>query len=164
MRYCRHTALATFNSASTNRALFLTRRLRTESHQTSVGIKRVALLCERPGGGCRPRETSVPSRVQGVACTARGYRRGDDASPLVATAWAIQQLPSCRWRQGGVQITFVDFTSRFPGSPPRAKPLREASIHIERLLLAQHVVAGPRQLVASAWIATMRLVLLFLRA
>ena len=63
---------------------FSTRRLRTESHQTSVGIERVAVLCERPGGGCRPRETSVPSRVQGVACTARGYRRVDDASPLVA--------------------------------------------------------------------------------
>jgi hypothetical protein len=82
--HVRLTALASFNSASTDRVLFLTGRLRGESHQTSVGIKRVALLCDRPGGGCRPRETSVPSRVQGVACTARGYRRVDDASPLVA--------------------------------------------------------------------------------
>ena len=41
-------------------------RLRTESHQTPVGIKLVAMLYDRPGGSCRPRETLVPSRVQGL--------------------------------------------------------------------------------------------------
>ena len=75
---------ATVNPASTDRALFLASRLRTESHQTSVGIKLSAIFCGRPGGICRPRETLVPSPVQGVACTLRGYRVFDDASPLVA--------------------------------------------------------------------------------
>jgi hypothetical protein len=75
---------AIINPASTNRALFLASRLRTESHQTSVGIKLAAIFCGRPGGICRPRETLVPSHVQGVACTLRGYRVFDDASPLVA--------------------------------------------------------------------------------
>ena len=58
--------------------------LRTESHQTPVGIKLAAMRCDRPGGLCHPRETLVPSRVQGVACIPYGYRRDDDASPLVA--------------------------------------------------------------------------------
>jgi len=59
-------------------------RLRTESHQTPVGIKLVAMLYDRPGGSCRPRETLVPSRVQGVVRILCGYRRDGDASPLVA--------------------------------------------------------------------------------
>ena len=42
------------------------------------------MRCDRPGGLSHPRETLVPSRVQGVAYIARGYRRIDDASPLVA--------------------------------------------------------------------------------
>ena len=42
------------------------------------------MLCDRPGGLCHPRETLVPSRVQGVACSPCGYRRDDDASPLAA--------------------------------------------------------------------------------
>jgi len=58
--------------------------LRTKSHQTPVGIKLAAMLCDRPGGLCHPRETLVPSHVQGVACIPYGYRRDDDASPLVA--------------------------------------------------------------------------------
>ena len=58
-------------------------RLRTESHQTPVGIKLAAMLCDRPGGVCHPRETLVPSRVQGVAHSPYGCRRGD-ASPQVA--------------------------------------------------------------------------------
>ena len=41
-------------------------RLRTESHQTPVGIKLAAMLRDRPGGVCHPRETLVPSRVQGL--------------------------------------------------------------------------------------------------
>jgi hypothetical protein len=50
------------------------------SHQTPVGIKLAAMPCDRPGGTCRPRETLVPSRVQGVACIPYGYHRDDDAS------------------------------------------------------------------------------------
>ena len=57
--------------------------LRTESHQTPIRIKLAAMLCDRPGGLSHPRETLVPSHVQGVACIHYGYRR-DDASPLVA--------------------------------------------------------------------------------
>ena len=33
-------------------------QLRTESHQTPIGIKLAAMLCDRPGGLCHPRETS----------------------------------------------------------------------------------------------------------
>ena len=58
--------------------------LRTKSHQTPVGIKLAAMCRDRPGGLCHPRETLVPSRVQGVACIPYGYRHNDDASPLVA--------------------------------------------------------------------------------
>src|ERR1700676_5013561 len=58
--------------------------LRTESHQTPVRIKLAAMLCDRPGGLCHPRETLVPRRVQGVAYSPYGYRRNDDASPLAA--------------------------------------------------------------------------------
>src|SRR5215831_16828018 len=36
---------------------------------------------------------------------------------------------------------------RFPGSPPLAKPLSETQVHIEGLLVLQHVVTRPRQLV-----------------
>lgn len=75
---------ATFIRADTNRARFLTGWLRTESHQTPVGIKPVAMLRDCPGGSCRPRETLVPGRVQGVVCIPRGYRHDDDASPLMA--------------------------------------------------------------------------------
>ena len=80
----RTTTSATFIRTDSNRARFLTRWLRTESHQTPVEIKLAAMLCDRPGGVCHPRETLVPSRVQGVACIPYGYRRDDDASPLVA--------------------------------------------------------------------------------
>jgi hypothetical protein len=59
-------------------------RLRTESHQTPIGIKLAAMLCDCPGGLCHPRETLVPSRVQWVACILCGYRHDGDASPLVA--------------------------------------------------------------------------------
>jgi len=54
--------------------------LRTESHQTPIEIKLAAMLCDRPGGLCHPRETLVPSRVQGVAYIPKRCRRGD-ASP-----------------------------------------------------------------------------------
>ena len=67
-----------------NRVRFLTRWLRTESHQTPIRIKLAAMLSDRPGGLCHPRETLVPSRVQGVAYSPYGYRRDDDASPFVA--------------------------------------------------------------------------------
>ena len=58
--------------------------LRSESHQTPVGIKLAAMLRDRPGGLYHPRETLVPSRVQWVARNPNGCRRGDDASPFVA--------------------------------------------------------------------------------
>jgi hypothetical protein len=64
-------------------------RLRTESRQTPIGIKRVALLSDRPGGVCRPRETLVPSRVHGDHI-AYGCGRGE-ATPVRdwLMAWAI---------------------------------------------------------------------------
>jgi hypothetical protein len=58
--------------------------LRCESHQTPVGIKPVAMLCDCPGGNCHPRETLVPSRVQGVAHIPFGCHLDDDASPCLA--------------------------------------------------------------------------------
>lgn len=78
-------------------------RLRTESHQTPVGIKLAAMLCDRPGGLCHPRETLVPSP----------YPRGR-LHYLWLSPWRRQSLSgsrlgrfstlhSIRWHKGGVQ-------------------------------------------------------------
>ena len=54
---------------------------------------------------------------------------------------------SIGWHQDGVQ-SFGGFCSRpESGSPPLAKPLHKTALHIEGLLLAQHVVARPREFV-----------------
>ena len=127
-------------------------RLRTESHQTPVGIKLAAMRCDRPGGFCHPRETLVPSRVQGVACIPCGYRRDGDASPLMARGLGDPGI--CihfRWRKGGVQIIQLgSHQSAFLARRPLANPLAETSAHIEGLLVAQHVIAGPCQLVRQS--------------
>ena len=99
-----------------------------------------------------PRETLVPSHVQGVACIRYGYRRDDNASPWVAHDLGdLSNLYSFRWRKGGVQIIHMaSHQSAFSGSPPLAKPSSETSAHIEGLLIAQNVVAGPCQLVCQS--------------
>ena len=107
------------------------------------------MLCDRPGGLCRPRETLVPSRVQGVAYIPYGCRR-DEATPVRAwlMAWAIQHLHSFRWRKGGVQIIrVVSHQSAFLAHRPWPNRYPKHQMHIEGLLFAQHVVARPRQLV-----------------
>src|ERR1700694_5003436 len=69
--------------------LFRSCWLRTESRQSPIRFKHGAMCCDRPGGFCRPRETLVPSRVQGVGhigvavAMATPVRNG-------LTAWAIQ--------------------------------------------------------------------------
>ena len=63
--------------------------LRTESRQSPIRFKHVAMCCDCPGGVDRPRETLVPSRVQRVGhisvavAMATPVRNG-------LTAWAIQ--------------------------------------------------------------------------
>ena len=70
-------------------SVFSLRWLRTESRQSPIRFKHVAMCCDRPGGLGRPRETLVPSRVQGVGhipvavAMATPVRNG-------LTAWAIQ--------------------------------------------------------------------------
>jgi hypothetical protein len=63
--------------------------LRTEPRQSPIGFKHVAMFCDRPGGMGRPRETLVPSCVQGV-----GHIRVAVATATPVrywlTAWAIQ--------------------------------------------------------------------------
>ena len=96
--------------------VFSLRWLRTESRQSPIRFKQVAVYCDRPGGFCRPRETLVPSRVQGVShipvavALATPVRNG-------LTAWAIQssalhrvaprRRPIIRWvlLQTGVWLT-----------------------------------------------------------
>src|SRR5229473_6945028 len=63
-------------------------------------------------------------------------------------AWAIQQSVFIQMAQRRRPNQSSSFTPvRFPGSPPLAKPLSETQVHIERLLVLQHVVTRPRQLV-----------------
>src|SRR6266576_1962251 len=66
-------------------------------------------------------------------------------------AWAIQHSVFIQMAQGRCPNHSSRFAPvRFPGSPPLAKPLPETQVHIEGLLVAQHVVAGPRQLVRQS--------------
>ena len=68
--------------------------------------------------------------------SATGSRRG-----------RFSHLHSIGWHKDGVQ-SFGGFCSRpESGSPPLAKPLHKTALHIEGLLLAQHVVARPREFV-----------------
>ena len=70
-------------------SVFSLRWLRTESRQSPIRFKHVAMCCDRRGGLGRPRETLVPNRVQGVGhipvavAMATPVRNG-------LTAWAIQ--------------------------------------------------------------------------
>src|SRR5450432_4836742 len=114
-------------------SVFSLRWLRTESRQSPIRFKHVAICCDRPGGMGRPRETLVPSRVQGVShilvavALATPVRNG-------LTAWAIQ---SSALQSGGTKTASNHsrwFCSRpLPGSPPLAKPLHKTALHIEGL-------------------------------
>ena len=70
-------------------SVFSLRWLRTESRQSPIRFKHVAMYCDRPGGMGRPRETLVPSRVQGVGHIGVAVAM---ATPVRywLTAWAIQ--------------------------------------------------------------------------
>jgi hypothetical protein len=70
-------------------SVFSLRWLRTESRQSPIRFKPVAMCCDRPGGIGRPRETLVPSRVQGVSHIPVAVAR---ATPVRngLSAWAIQ--------------------------------------------------------------------------
>ena len=57
--------------------------LRSESRQSPIRFKHVAMHCDCPGGVRRPRETLVPSHVQGAIHIDSGCRVGD-ASPQLA--------------------------------------------------------------------------------
>src|SRR6202521_1028141 len=59
----------------------------------------------------------------------------------------FSHLHSIGWHKDGVQSLRWLWTRPLPGSPPLAKPLPETALHIEGLLLAQHVVARPREFV-----------------
>ena len=66
-------------------------------------------------------------------------------------AWAIQQSVFIQMAQRRRPNHSSSFTPvRFPGSPPLAKPLPETQVHIEGPLVAQHVIARPRQLVRQS--------------
>lgn len=69
---------------NTNRARFLTHWLRTESHQTPVGIKLVAMPCDRPWRQLPPQRNFGASPCPGGVCIPCGYRHDDDTSPLMA--------------------------------------------------------------------------------
>jgi len=51
--------------------------LRTESHQTPIGIKLAAMLCDRPGGLATPEKLWCQAVSKGVAYIPDGCRRGD---------------------------------------------------------------------------------------
>src|SRR5579864_4026714 len=66
-------------------------------------------------------------------------------------AWAIQQSVFSQMAQRRRPNQSSSFTPvRFPGSPPLAKPLSETQVHIDTLLVPQHVVARPCQLVRQS--------------
>src|SRR5215467_6249617 len=109
------------------------------------------MLYDRPGGSCRPRETLVPSRVQRVVRILCGYRRDGDASPLVAHGLGDSVSVLIKMAQGRCPNHSGGFAPvRFPGSPPLAQPLSETQVHLEGLLVSQHVVAGSRKLVRQS--------------
>jgi hypothetical protein len=58
--------------------------LRTESHQTPVGIKLVAMPCDRPWRQLPPQRNFGARPCPGGVCIPCGYRHDDDASPLMA--------------------------------------------------------------------------------
>src|SRR6202521_4812755 len=73
----------------------------------------------------------------------RGRRQSATGSRL----GRFSHLHSIGWHKDGVQ-SLLWFCSRpLSGSPPLAKPLHETALHIEGLLLAQHVIARPREFV-----------------
>jgi hypothetical protein len=90
--------------------------LRSESHQTPVGIKPSAILCEGPGGLRHPRETFVPIRVQWVAHISNGCRLHGDASPYMAHELGDSQV--CNQSDGAKAASKSHFrwlvTSRLP--------------------------------------------------
>ena len=87
-------------------SVFSLRWLRTESRQSPIRFKHVAMYCDRPGGRGRPRETLVPSRVQGVGHTRVAVAL---ATPVRywLTTWAIQSSALHRVAQRRRPITRV---------------------------------------------------------
>jgi len=69
------------------------------------------MLCDRPGGLFHPRETLVPSLVQGVARIPYGCRLDDDASPHVVHGLGAnralkdfrQRMRSCNFAAGQIR-------------------------------------------------------------
>jgi hypothetical protein len=82
--------------------------LRTESRQSPIRFKPVAMYCDRPGGVSRPRETLVPSRVQGVGHIRVAVAM---ATPVRCwlTTWAIQSPALHRVAQRRCPIIRVVF-------------------------------------------------------
>src|SRR5205823_14332073 len=145
------TTPATFVRAAAHRARFLTllvaNRIAPDTHRDQAC--RDAL--RPPWWLGHPRETLVPSRVQGGCLHSRWLspwrRQSLSGSRLERFSnSALHQLAQrrCPIIRGG--CTPVSS----PGSPSLAKPLSETSTHIERFLFAQHVIARPGQLVRQS--------------
>lgn len=84
-----------FPAVNSNRARFLTLLAANRIAPDTRRDQAVAMLCERPGDICHPRETLVPSRVQWIVTLRVAVCI---ATPVLRwlTAWAIQSsaLPS----------------------------------------------------------------------
>src|SRR5688572_30443689 len=121
--------------------------LRTQSRQTPIGIKQDGDAALPPPWWRLP-----PQRNVGAKPCPKGFVHTTVAATRGANPWLARGLGDrsqvSRWRRRNVQsLPWVSLQSQLLAHYPSPNPSSKASLHVEWLLLAQHVVAGARELV-----------------